>query len=223
MPELVPVIFVKTFDELKEKLALVEGKVETVQLDVADGVFVNNETFWQSEDLVKLETKLFLEAHLMVSEPQQVLNRWLDSPVGRVILHWEAINKIFNDQFSIFNLIESVHDKKKKIGIALNPETSIDVLGDFINNIDLVLIMSVHPGFSGQEFLPEVLPKISALRKNYPNVRIEVDGGVNLQNAGQLIDAGADILVIGSAIFSSQSPEDVIKEFNEKCKSQKLK
>lgn len=203
MAEVIPVIFVKTFDELKEKIKAIEPCVNTVQLDVADGLFVNNETFWQPEDLVKLETKIFLEAHLMIEAPHYALDRWLASVAGRLIMHWEAIDKIPNSQFSISDLIKKVHDSGKEIGLALNPETSISVLENFINEIDLVLLMSVNPGFSGQEFQPSVIPKISALRQKHPNVKIEVDGGINLQNAVDLLKAGADFLAVGSAVFNA--------------------
>ena len=218
MPEIIPVILAKDFGELKEKIELVASCAKTVQLDVMDGVFVNNKTWNAPEDLEKIESDVALEAHLMVEAPHRVLNRWLASPkVSRIILHWEALEKIHNhellpyetqvdDKFPISNLSREIHRHNKQFGVALNPKTPIEVLDHFIKEIDLVLLMSVNPGFSGQEFMEEVIPKIVALRQRHPNVKIEVDGGVSLENILKLAEAGADFLVMGSAIFSSKEP-----------------
>jgi len=233
MVEIIPAIIAKSFDELKEKIKLVEPYVKTVQLDVMDGVFVPSST-WpfvagasQDKSLEKeiedLDTDIFLEAHLMIENPHRVLNEWLNSKVGRVILHWEAIEKIHNHEllpyetqidakFPISNLSREVHRCGKQFGVAINPPTPISVLDNFINEIDLVLLMSVNPGLAGQEIKEEVIPKIVALRQRYPDVKIEVDGGVNPQNILKLVQAGADFLVMGSAIFSRSNIQLAIKE-----------
>jgi len=235
--EIIPAIIAKSFDELKAKIKLVESYVKTVQLDVMDGIFVDNKT-WpyfapQSgatndvpflDDLDKLETNLMFEAHLMIEAPHRVLNRWLASPkIFRIILHWEALEKIHNHEllpyqtqidarFPISNLSREIHRCGKQFGMALNPETPIEVLDNFINNINLVTLMSVDPGFAGQELKETVIPKIIALRQHYPDVKIEIDGGVNPQNILKLATAGADFLVVGSSIFQSKNIDVSIKK-----------
>jgi len=233
MVEIIPAIIAKNFAELQKKVKLVEPYVKTVQLDVMDGVFVDNKTwpfdFAQGKpsvsELDNLETDIFLEAHLMVGNPHRILNEWLNAKVGRIILHWEAIEKIHNHEllpyktqvdvkFPISNLSREVHRCGKQFGVALNPKTPIAVLDNFIGDIDLVLLMSVDPGFAGQNFKEEVIFKIIALRQRYPDVKIEVDGGVNLDNLGKLKKTGADFLVMGSAIFQSKDISIFIKEMN---------
>ena len=232
--EIIPAIIAKDFAELEEKIKLVEPFVKTVQLDVMDGIFVANTT-WpyfapQSgaangkpslRELEKLEISLDIEAHLMVEAPHRVLNEWLESKVKRVILHWETLEEIHNHEllpyktqltagFPVSNLAEETHKRGKKLGVALNLDTPITVLDNFISYIDLVLLMSVPPGESGQEFDERVIAKIIALRQKYPDVKIEVDGGVNAANVAQLVEAGADFLVIGSAIFDAEDIKGAI-------------
>ena len=223
MPEIIPAIIPKNFKELEEKIKLVEPYVKTVQIDVMDGIFVSNATWNNPAELDKLETNLALEAHLMVENPHRVLNEWLNSKVKRVILHWEAMEKIHNHEllpyktqvgagFPVANLAEEIHKHNKEFGVALNLETPVFVLDNFINDIDLVLLMSVAPGQAGQRFDERVLSKISALRQEYPSVKIEVDGGVNEENILPLIAAGADFLVMGSAIFGKDDIGGAIEE-----------
>jgi ribulose-phosphate 3-epimerase len=195
VPQIIPTIIAKSFDEVKEKIELVEPFVETVQLDVMDGIFVRNSTWQNPEDLNSLETNVELEAHLMIEK-----------------LHWEAMENIHAHElvpyqtstgmgFPFVNLVDEVRKKGKQIGIALNPGKPIDVLEHFITEIDMVLLMSVEPGFGGQKFKEETLGRIARLREKFPSVKIEVDGGVNEKNIGGLVKAGADMLAVGSAIF----------------------
>src|SRR3989338_706553 len=136
MPEIIPAIIPKNFKELEEKIKLVEPYVKTVQIDVMDGIFVSNATWNNPAELDKLETNLALEAHLMVENPHRVLNEWLNSKVKRVILHWEAMEKIHNHEllpyktqvgpgFPVTNLAEEIHKNNKEFGVALNLETPI--------------------------------------------------------------------------------------------------
>ncbi len=272
MPEIIPAIIAKSFDELEEKIKLIEPYLKTVQIDVMDGIFVSNKTWPYTEynchpefvsgsdgdgempkqvrhdkkisfidELDNLETDLILEAHLMVENPYRALNEWLNSKVKRIILHWEAINSSFchsgldpesksaekiknldsrfrgNDKeedmtTKIKDFAKQIHNSGKEFGMALNPKTPIEVLDNFINDIDLVLLMSVDPGFAGQEFKEAIIPKIIALRQLYPDVKIEVDGGVSPQNIAKLVEAGADFLVMGSAIFANSDPQLAIEE-----------
>ena len=220
MTEIVPAIIAKSFAELEQKIKAVEPFVQAVQLDIMDGVFVPNQTWPYFEgqnisDLEKIGANLSLEAHLMVARPDEVFDGWLTSPAKRVILHWEAMAQSSNIKVQMSKFIELAHARGKELGIALNPETPIEVLDEFVGKVDLVLLMSVNPGFAGQEFQEGVIPKIIALRQKYPDVKIEVDGGVNLKNVQKLKDAGADLLAVGSAIFNSSNAGDFIKEFSD--------
>ncbi len=233
--EIIPAIIAKDFKELEAKIKLVEPHVKTVQLDVMDGIFVANKTWPYTENyrepfsintLYRERFSVDLEAHLMVDAPHRVLNEWLGSKIGRVILHWEAMEKIHNHEllpyktqvtagWPVSNLAEEAHKNNKEFGVALNLETPISALDNFISYVDLALLMSVKPGAGGQEFKKEVIPKIIALRQRYPDVKIEVDGGVNADNIAELVKAGADFLVMGSAIFGSEDIEQAIKEFKQ--------
>ena len=234
MPEIIPAIIAKSFNELKEKIKLVEGHTKTVQLDVMDGIFVSSKTWpfvadapqgkLSISELDTLDADISLEAHLMVDAPHRVLNEWLNSKVGRVILHWEAIEKIHNHEilpyktqvgagFPISNLAQEAHRNNKEFGVALNPKTPITVLDNFISEIDMVLLMSVKPGQGGQKFEESVISKIILLRQKYPDVKIGVDGGVNKENILKLAEAGADFLVVGSAIFADDDPAKALEDF----------
>lgn len=247
MTEIIPAIIAKDFAELEAKIKLVEPFVKTVQIDVMDGIFVANVTWPYSDDegksldyardkkisvsdLNKLDTDIFLEAHLMIDSPHRVLNEWLNSKVKRVILHWEALEKIHNHEllpyktqvaagFPVSNLAEEIHKCGKEFGVALNLETPFSVLDNFINDIDMVLLMSAKPGAGGQKLQESVFPKIIALRQKYPGVKIGVDDGVNEQNALRLVEAGADFLAIGSAIFGKDNVGETIKNIQNLIKS----
>lgn len=160
----------------------------------------------------------------MVENPHRVLNKWLASPVNRIILHWEALEKIHNHellpyktqigpQFPVSNLAEEVKKHNKQFGVALNLDTPVGVLDNFMSQIDLVLLMGIKKtGFSGQPFEPAVIPKLAQLRQKYPDVKIEIDGGVNQESAPALIEAGADLLAVGSVIFEGDDPAGAISK-----------
>jgi len=152
---------------------------------------------------------IHFEAHVMVEEPWRILSRWLAArKIFRIILHWEANGVKAN----IADLSREIRARGKEFGLALNPDTPISVLDNLIGEIDLALLMGVCPGFGGQTMKPEVISKIMALRQKQPEVKIEVDGGVKPQNILKLTEAGADFLVMGSAIFADPDPQAVIKQ-----------
>jgi len=209
MIEIIPAIIPKFFQEIEEKIKLVEPYVDWVQLDVMDGKFVNNLTWTNPNDLKSLNTNLNLEVHLMINNPEEAIDDWIESGVKRIIIHYESTDKHKE-------IIEKVKRAGLEIGLAINPETSIEVIDEFYKDIDLVLIMSVNPGFGNQDFLNESVDKIRQLRERYKNVNIEVDGGVNLETAPNVIKAGANILISGSAIFKSNNIEETIKKLKNK-------
>lgn len=206
--EIIPTILVESFEEVKERIKMVEDYVNWVQLDIMDGVFVNNETWDNPEDLQKIKTRLKLEAHLMVEKPEKIVDEWLKY-VDRIIIHFES--KITNRESGLRELIKKTHKAGKQIGIALNPETDIAAAIPFLEDLDLVLIMTVQPGWGGQEFKDWTLDKIKVLRKLWPNGNIEVDGGINPETAKKTIKAGANLICAGTYVFKSKNVKKAIE------------
>jgi len=206
MIEIIPTIIAKDFQELKKKIKKVEPYIKWAQLDVMDGKFVDNQTWNNPEELKNLETVLDLEAHLMIQNPEEKIDNWIDSGVKRIIVHYESTE-------NIRDLIIKIRKAGLDIGVALNPETDIRFLNGLVDYIDLILVMSVRPGRGGQEFMEESLTKIKDLRERYESVKISVDGGINLETASKIIQAGADVLSVGSAIFESKDIEKTINDF----------
>lgn len=195
--EIIPSINAPTFAEAQERIAKVEPYVSWCHLDVTDGVFSAHSTWRDPADLARLDTKLKCEAHLMIAEPERMIDQWLVEPIRRVIVHLEAVK----DPALI---IKKCRDAGREIGFAINPETSWEVFKPWFGKVDLVLPLGVSPGASGQQTDWElILGKIVSIRVACPSCIIEADGGVNLSTASRARDAGADLLVAGSAIFDA--------------------
>jgi len=203
MIEVIPTIIAKDFSEVQEKIKKVEPYVDWAQIDVMDGQFVENTTWNEPADLKKLETGLNLEVHLMIKEPEKYIDQWIDSGVKRIIFHIEATNKVKE-------IIDQVKRAGLGVGLAINPETLVEEVDQFVDQLDLVLVMTVNPGQGGQEFLEHCLGKIEQLRAKYKRVKIEVDGGINLETAPKVIRAGANLLASGTAIFKSGNIEQAV-------------
>jgi len=203
MLEIIPTIIAKDFQEVEEKIKKLESHVDWVQLDIMDGKFVDNTTWNNPQDLSSLKTRLNLEAHLMIENPEDYIDDWINVGVGRIIFHYESTNKHKE-------IIEKLAKAKIEVAIAINPETSIDALSSLLPIS--VLIMTVHPGRGGQEFIEDMIKKIKILREKYKNVNIGVDGGINLKTAPKAIKAGANILNVGSVIWKSENIEETINK-----------
>lgn len=170
----IPVINETNFEEIKRKIKLIEPYCEWVQIDIADGVFTPNKTWQNSSELADLQTFLNIELHLMVLEPEKNIEEWLKiSAVKRVIVHLEGVKD--------FEKLKNLTDQyQKELGLAINPETSWEILKPYLEKINFVQILAVKPGLAGQKFNPQIIEKIKAL-KNYKNdVILEVDGGERL-------------------------------------------
>lgn len=204
MVKIIPSINAETWDEVIQKIRRVEPFVEWCHLDVTDGVFSKHPTWHSPEDLPNLKTKLNVEVHLMVSNPDGVIDDWLVSPVRRVIVHAEAVK-----DFPL--MLEKSRDGDVELGIAINPETEWEVMRPYIGKASLLQTLAVHPGPSGQGFSGGVFEKIRHIRKSCPPCIIEVDGGITLEIAHQCIKAGANILVAGSYIFNHADLETAFK------------
>lgn len=216
--EIIPTIIAKDFFEVQEKIKRAEPFFDWAQLDIMDGQFVANKTWQRSKDLVKLKTKLKLEAHLMILKPWQVVGDWLSMGAQRIIVHWEAVVQAGVEiQYIAFlqKMIDQVKKQHKEFGLALNPETPVNILADWLAQIDLALLMSVNPGQGGQDFMTKVVPKITQLRQMWPNGKISVDGGIDLISAKQCLQAGADILSVGSYLWQADDLEEAVKAFKE--------
>ncbi len=214
MIEVIPAIIAKDFKELKEKIKRVEPYVKWVQFDAIDGEFANNHSWNNPEDLKQLKTNLKLEAHLLIKNPELVIDNWINSGVSRIVFHYSSTEKHQE-------IIEKVKKAGLEVGIAINPEISVEIVGQYINQLDLVIVMTVNPGWSGQGFMEDMLGKIEQLRSKYPNVKIGVDGGVNVETAPKVIKAGANILAVGSAIFKSDNIRKSIKQLIDQGRSLK--
>ena len=172
MVEIIPSVNVSNFEEFKERLKLVEPLTKWAHLDVSDGVFTKYVSWHEPKDLVGFKTKLKLEVHLMIDQPEREIEEWLIKPVNRVIFHQEATKE---HQF----LINKIHEAKKEAGIAIKPDTPWLKLFPYINKVDIFQLLAVSPGPSGQEFSEEIFHKIGHIRHVAPHAIIEIDGGVN--------------------------------------------
>ncbi len=199
-----PSILSADFNQLGNEIKrLEEGGADMIHVDVMDGHFVPNLTIGPPviKDLKKHSSMLF-DVHLMISPVHKYIQAYSDAGADIITIHPEATENLKSS-------ISKIKELNKKAGVSLNPETKIDVILDCLDEIDLVLIMSVNPGFGGQKFMPEVLDKIKQLKKIQKekklNFDIEIDGGINFENSKNAIEAGANILVSGTTIFKSNN------------------
>lgn len=205
MPQIVPAILTDNIEEYHHKLSLLENVVPRVQIDIIDGKFANNQTI-TATDIASIKTPLFLEAHVMANNPRTYIEPLVNAGVQLITFHLEACQ-----EKEVEDILEKTHQLGIEVGIAINPETPIKAVRPFLSKIDLVLIMGVHPGFSGQTFIPETLEKIKELKKLSTSIAIEVDGGINIDNLEDVLAAGADYVVMGSSLFHDKTTKDEIK------------
>lgn len=221
MIEVIPAIIPKNIQEVEEKIRLVEPYVTWVQLDIMDGVFVPNATWNNPAELDAQDYSVFLEAHLMVTDPANQIDGWIAAGIKRVIVHIEAVeaekSHTKNDplRHQVVDMSEKVHKAGTEFALAVNPETPLSVVEEFLEHCDMVLVMAVTPGFGGQKFREEVLQKIRDLREKNKRIKIEIDGGINPETARKCAEAGADILVAGSYIFNSANVGEAIERLRE--------
>jgi len=198
----------EVLDETLKKLK--EAKAELVHLDVMDGKFVKNKTFDHNfVEYIKNKTDFILDVHLMVENPELVIDDYLKAGADILTIHFEAVK----DTKKLEQLLEKIKSQGVLAGVSIKIETLATCLAPIIkkNLVDVVLVMSVKPGACGREFNPQVLEKITYFKKFYPKLDIEVDGGINADNSKDLIKAGADILVSGSYLFNSANLQAAIK------------
>lgn len=213
MVEIIPTIIAKNFKELKEKIRRIEPYFSIVQLDVMDGRFVPNKTLLNVKKIKEIRTSLGWEIHLMVKKPEEYIYSWSTLRPKRLIFHFEAVPKS-----KINSLIQKIKNYGMEAGMAINPGTQLSKIEEFVRDLDLVLLMTVNPGFGNQKFIETALPKIKELRRFWPNGKIEIDGGIKVGIAKKCAEAGADILAIGSAISEAENIEEAIEALkNDVC------
>jgi ribulose-phosphate 3-epimerase len=204
-PSLLSANFLRLQDECN---MLNESEADWFHLDVMDGCFVPNISFGMPiiQQIRKATTKI-CDVHLMIVEPEKYAEAFKDAGADILTVHFEACTHLHRN-------IQQIKSLGMQAGVALNPHTQVELLHNVLQDIDLVCMMSVNPGFGGQKFIPQIIQKIIDLSKmiieQNLNVKIEIDGGVTLENAKEILEAGADVLVAGNTIFGSADPKATI-------------
>lgn len=200
-----PSILSADFLHLGEAIRLVEeSEAEWVHCDIMDGHFVPNISYGiPIVKAVRPATKKVVDCHLMIEHPELYVEAFAAAGADMITVHQEACVHLDRQ-------VAQIHDLGCKAGVALNPATPVETLVDILHAVDMVLIMSVNPGFGGQKFIPRALDKVRRLRTLAPDLLIQVDGGVNAETGAELVAAGADVLVAGSYVFGAKEPREAI-------------
>ena len=219
MPVLIaPSVLSADFGNLQQDIKMInESRADWFHVDVMDGVFVPNISFgFPVMSALRKHAKKPLDVHLMIVEPDKYLAAFADAGASIISVHLEACTHLHRT-------IQSMRQLGVLAGVAINPHTPVSLLSEVIASIDLVVVMSVNPGFGGQRFIKNTMSKVDELKnliiQKNSSAKIEIDGGVDLKNARELVEAGADVLVAGNTVFSSTNPTDVISLLKD-CVSQ---
>lgn len=208
MSIIAPSLLSANFLNLEKDIQMLnESEAEWFHLDVIDGQFAPNITFGIPViEAIRKSTTKFLDAHLMIKHPENMIDAFVKAGVDSITVHYEACT-------NLHRVIQQIKSYGIKAAVALNPHTSIQSLEYIINDLDMVLLMSVNPGFSGQKFIDNTYKKLQQLAqaKWMTNALIQIDGGVSFENAELLRISGADVLVAGNAVFKSDNPTEAIK------------
>ncbi|MCX2477653.1 ribulose-phosphate 3-epimerase [Pedobacter sp. MC2016-15] len=204
-----PSVLSADFANLQRDVEMINNsEADWFHVDIMDGVFVPNISFgFPVMEAIAKHAKKPLDVHLMIVNPDQYIERFAKAGAAMITVHYEACPHLHRT-------VQSIHEAGAKACVALNPHTPVELLTDILSDLDMVLVMSVNPGFGGQQFIPNTLDKIRRLRSLAnvlkPDLLIEVDGGVGIHNTPDLVHAGANVLVAGNAIFGAPSPQDMI-------------
>ena len=202
-----PSILSANFADLKTDVKnVVESGAKYIHIDVMDGHFVPNLSIGPCVvESLRPYTKAVFDVHLMIENPEKYVESFVKSGADIITVHLEAVK----DMDAMINTLRSLG---VKVGVSINPETDVEKLLPYADKIDMALVMTVHPGFGGQSLIEECLDKVKVLREKFPNLDIEVDGGIKPSNVKLALDAGANVIVAGSAVFCAQDPKAVIEQ-----------
>ena len=188
-----------------------KGGAEYLHIDVMDGLFVPNISFGAPvQKAIRPQSKMVFDTHLMIVDPIRYIDDFVKAGSDIITIHLESCN-------NVSEVLDKIHSYGIKAGLSIKPKTPVEDIIPFIDKIDMLLIMSVEPGFGGQSFMPEALEKIKKARELFPTLDIEVDGGINADNIGEIVKMGANIIVAGSSVFGFEDVSEAIKTLREKA------
>ena len=218
MVKIAPSILAADFENLENEIKDVEqAGADYIHIDVMDGEFVTNKT--PGLEMLKINnaaTDLILDTHLMVENPIDWIEDFSESDI--ITFHIEA-----TDEETASKIIEELHEKEIKVGISIKPNTAVEEILPYIDKIDMVLVMTVEPGKGGQKLIPECLEKVRILRELAPDIDIEVDGGINIETVGLVKEAGANVIVAGTAVFGAEDRKFVIDKLRGDIKDEHVR
>ncbi|GGF39382.1 ribulose-phosphate 3-epimerase [Echinicola rosea] len=209
-----PSVLAADFANLQSAIEMInDSEADLIHVDIMDGVFVPNISFgFPVVRAIQEHAEKPLDVHLMIVNPDQYLSAFKEAGAETITVHFEACQHLHRT-------VQAIREQDCKAGVAINPHTNVELLRDIIRELDTVIIMSVNPGFGGQQFIEHTYEKVRNLKAiitaSGSQAKIEIDGGVNMENAYKLIDAGADILVAGSFVFDAEDPKATISALKE--------